>query len=249
MKKSFRPSLPLSPLKNPALVVLLVFGLSEVVIAASVKSLSREQFEQTGDQSFWEVSVACSGNDERRVIQRNADGGDWCARDADDMCHSDKMKAAIKVCSPAYEPRPEPVAVTKAAAEPVEPAEVKPAEVKPAEPKPAEPAPVIPRISSVPPRVTQVKRIPKEDVPASDNQPDTTSAAAPETADASVENGDQVASSGDANEEDAEFLQQQIEIEEERIRIEQQKLDLRRKELELQKRELEMKQRQEKPAA
>ena len=81
------------------------------IVKADVEYLSPEIFEQYGKDAFWEVSIKCSGIDAPRIIQRNADiDGDWCGKQINTFCDSNKTQAAETICSLDYTLRLEELA-------------------------------------------------------------------------------------------------------------------------------------------
>jgi len=85
-----------------AMVVAMNFVVSSAVIA-QVESISPESFAQYGqDNAFWVAEVTCSGESNKRLIQRKTDGNEWCGKDVVGNCAENKDDVARKVCSPTY---------------------------------------------------------------------------------------------------------------------------------------------------
>lgn len=261
----------ISPPPVVSWLVVLILGIfaMQSVSAAEVRSLSREQYKQYDDEIYWEISITCAGIDEKRIMQQEANGDEWCARDVEGICHSNKMNAAARICSNGYK---RALAAQEAQSQQtVQPAirrAIRPASQQARNSAPAASselatsntsngsnssstavvANAAPQNQAVvvqtpaPTPVIAPQAVAKQNT-ADENQAESNSQSTTETNPASP-----VISTPDPQttaQTETSLLEDQIEIEEQRIKIEQQKLDLRRQELELQKRELELSRQQE----
>ncbi|RBP48425.1 hypothetical protein [Arenicella xantha] len=84
-----------------SLMILAALGLSPVS-HAKVKSQTADEFAQYGpEDAYWVFTVTCADDSERKV-QRKTDGEQWCAKDVDGFCDTDRVIAAEKSCSEEY---------------------------------------------------------------------------------------------------------------------------------------------------
>ena len=79
-----------------------IFALFCTSTYAQVKSVSGENFVQYGpEEAYWVFQAICDDDSERK-IQRKTDGSEWCGKDLDSFCDTDKDKAADLICGPRY---------------------------------------------------------------------------------------------------------------------------------------------------
>ncbi len=71
--------------------------------ASNAAVLSAEEFKQYApEEAYWVVSVDCQDGTEPRVIQRKTDGTQWCGKEVEGFCFTERSKAAENVCASEY---------------------------------------------------------------------------------------------------------------------------------------------------
>ena len=96
--------------KTPKLSIwLAVFGITIATLGASAIDLEPYSLrvawyiEDDGDP-YWEVRVTCTDKRTYRYIVQRVEHGPWCAKQAPDVCHTNKVELAFKVCSKSFSP-------------------------------------------------------------------------------------------------------------------------------------------------
>jgi len=84
----------------PVLLSSLIAIAAQATMAAEVRKISPEAL---GDGNVWSISVSCAEIDQPRIIERQGESGDWCAKELPTACSSRKLSVAKKVCGTHFE--------------------------------------------------------------------------------------------------------------------------------------------------
>lgn len=71
-------------------------------LGMSAHSVTNKEYVDEGGKKFWQIRVTCTDLNTKRFLVRSQDAAPWCAKDLPNFCSSEKIQAAINLCSQDY---------------------------------------------------------------------------------------------------------------------------------------------------
>lgn len=83
-------------------VLLIAMLFNTQILPASIESISTESLSQSGNQSYWQVEVNCSGESSGIIIRQQGGQSSWCTNNGTlETCEDSKEGLADKICNTA----------------------------------------------------------------------------------------------------------------------------------------------------
>ena len=71
-------------------------------MAMTAYSISYKEYIEEAGKQFWQIRVTCTDLNTKRFLVRSQDGDPWCAKHLPSFCASEKVQAALNICSYEY---------------------------------------------------------------------------------------------------------------------------------------------------